>query len=115
MKLKFKNTETEYDVNFKRIASNVVQLLGEFPIETTGFTLSREGKSDNWDYSNFTTVYREIEGGVQFSNDGSVYVEPEEIEVQPEPTYDGVTLEEVSEKVDMLTDCVLEMSIMVYE
>lgn len=72
MKLKFKNSEKEYEVKFKRISSNVVQLLGEFPIQTDGFTLSREGHNDNWDYSDYTTVYREVEGGVQFSNDGSV-------------------------------------------
>nr|DAQ56270.1 MAG TPA: protein of unknown function (DUF4376) [Caudoviricetes sp.] len=34
------------------------------------------GESDDWSYEAYNTVYREIEGGVQFSNNGSVYVEP---------------------------------------
>lgn len=68
--------EEIYLVEFKS-DGNIVELKGDFPIKTTGFTLSRIGQNDNWDYSTYTTIYREIEGGVQFSNDGSVYVEPE--------------------------------------
>lgn len=82
-----KSNEEIYLIEFKS-DSNVVELKGDFPIKTTGFTLSRIGQNDNWDYSTYTTIYREIEGGVQFSNDGSVYVEQE--------TYIP-TLEEVKE------------------
>ena len=74
-----KSNEEIYLIEFKS-DNNIVELKGNFPIKTTGFTLSRIGKNDNWDYSTYTTVYREIEGGVQFSNDGSVYIEPEPIE-----------------------------------
>lgn len=83
--LKYTGLKTEYRVEFRKLAENVVQLLGDFPVKEKGFTLSREGQEDNWDYSGFTTVYREIEGGVQFSNDGSVYVAPPEPEPVPEP------------------------------
>ena len=72
MILKYLNDTTEYEVEFKKKTSNVVEIIGEFPIQTDGFTLSRQGHNDNWDYSAYTTVYREVEGGVQFSNDGSV-------------------------------------------
>lgn len=78
--------EEIYLVEFKS-NNNIVELKGNFPIKTTGFTLSRIGQNDNWDYSTYTTIYREIEGGVQFSNDGSVYVEPEPV---PEPELEEV-------------------------
>lgn len=78
---KEKSNEEIYLIEFKS-DSNIVELKGDFPIKKTGFTLSRIGQNDNWDYSTYTTIYREIEGGVQFSNDGSVYVEQELEEVK---------------------------------
>lgn len=39
-----------------------------------GFTLSRIGKDDVWDYSGYSTVYLQIDGGAQFSNNGSVFI-----------------------------------------
>lgn len=66
-----------YPINFNLISDNIVELKGDFPIRTDGFTLSRPEHDDNWDYSAYTTVYREIDGGAQFSNDGSVYTEVE--------------------------------------
>ena len=80
----FEETEVEteiveiekYPVEFRKISENIIELNGDFPIQTDGFMLSRENMDDKWDYSGFTTVYREIDGGCQFSNDGSVYVEP---------------------------------------
>lgn len=89
-----KSNEEIYLIEFKS-DSNIVELKGDFPIKTTGFTLSRIGQNDNWDYSTYTTVYREIEGGVQFSNDGSVYVEPQPT---PDPEPYVPTLEEVRER-----------------
>ena len=82
MILKYKNEETTYYVEFKKISKNIVEIKGDFPIKDVGFTLSREDKNDNWDYLLYTTVYKKNEGGAQFSNDESVYVEP----VIPEPT-----------------------------
>lgn len=76
MQLQYQNDNSIYEVKFKKINKNVVQISGDFPIQTDGFTLSREEYEDNWDYSEFTTIYREVENGCQFSNDGSVYVEP---------------------------------------
>lgn len=81
-----------YQISFKTIAKNIVQIAGDFPVKTSGFTLAREGKEEVLgDYSDYTTVYREIEGGVQFSNDGSTWAEPE----PPEPYIP--TLDEVKE------------------
>ena len=76
MILKYKNEETTYDVEFKKISKNIVEIKGNFPIKDVGFTLSRPGMNDNWDYSEFITVYNEVDSGAQFSNDGSVYVVP---------------------------------------
>lgn len=95
--MKYLGLKTEYEVNFGRISENIVQLLGNFPAKEKGFTLSRKEKEDAWDYSNYSTVYREIDGGVQFSNDGSVYVAPPEPEPEPEPEPYVPTLEEVKE------------------
>lgn len=74
--LKYINDSAIYQVEFSKISDNVCQIKGDIPIKTNGFTLSRMGESDDWNYEAYNTVYREIEGGVQFSNNGSVYVEP---------------------------------------
>lgn len=84
-----------YPVEFSAISNNVIELKGAFPVLTDGFYLSRPDYDDNWDYSAYTTVYREIDGGVQFSNDGSIY-EPPEPEPDPEP-YEP-TLEEIKDQ-----------------
>ena len=64
-----------YEVEFDR-NEHVVTLKGDFPIKTTGFYLSQPGKINDLNYTTFKTVYRVIAGGVQFSDDGSVWVEP---------------------------------------
>lgn len=64
-----------YEVEFDR-NEHVVTLKGDFPIKTTGFYLSQPGKINDLNYTAFKTVYRVIAGGVQFSDDGSVWVEP---------------------------------------
>lgn len=98
LKLKYIGSNTLYDVKFSRISANVVQVLGNLPFEDKGFNLSREGKEDPWNYPEYTTLYREIEGGLQFSSDGSVYVEPQKPEPAPEPEPYIPTLEEVKEE-----------------
>lgn len=99
LKLKYIGDEESYDVEFRTVANNIVELVGNFPINDTGFTLSRAEHEDNWDYAGYTTVYRKIEGGVQFSNDGSVYVEPEQPSEPDTPNYEPYvpTLDEVKE------------------
>lgn len=90
--------EIEYDVLFSRAGPNVVQLLGDFPIKEGGFILSRSEKKDGWDYTGYSTIYKEIEGGALFSNDGTVYMEPEKPEPDiPEPEPYIPTLDEIKE------------------
>ena len=92
LKMKYIGLKTEYDVEFSNLTKNLVQVKGDVPAKTNGFTLSRPGKNDGWDYSAFTTIYREMDGVIQFSNDGSVYVPPDPT---PEPEPYVPTLEEV--------------------
>lgn len=92
LSLRYLNKKAIYKISFSKISQNVVQILGDIPIKTNGFMLSKDdGKVWNGNYSDYTTVYREVEGGVQFSNDGSTWVEPK----PPEPYVP--TLEEVQE------------------
>lgn len=95
--LKYLNDTESYQVSYSSISPNIEQITGDFPVKTDGYTLSREGKQDNWDHSGFTTVYREIEGGIQFSSDGSVYVAPPDPEPVTPPEPYVPTLEEVKE------------------
>ena len=96
LNMNYINSTEKYAVNFKNISSNIIEIKGDFPIQTNGIQISRDKMPDDiWDYSDYTTIYREIEGGVQFSNDGSVYVEPEPA---PEPEPYVPTLEEVQEQ-----------------
>ena len=96
LNMNYINSTTKYAVNFKTISANIIEIKGDFPIQTDGIQISREKKPDDvWDYSDYTTIYREIEGGVQFSNDGSAYVEPEPT---PEPEPYVPTVEEVRER-----------------
>lgn len=95
LNMRYAKEQTVYEVGFRKISNHVIELEGDFPIKTKGFTLSRDESDDKWDYKKFKTVYRKIDGGVQFSDDGSVYVAPPEPEPIPEPEPYVPTLEEV--------------------
>lgn len=92
--LKYIGDEKQYLISFHIVNKNIVELQGDFPIKTDGFMLSRDGEEWNGDYSDYTTVYRQIDDRVQFSNNGSVYIPPEPIS-EPEPYVP--TLEEVQD------------------
>lgn len=83
--MRYTGSKTDYEVDFRRITPHVVQIIGDIPVKDKGFTLSRDESDDGWDYRRFKTVYRKIDGGIQFSDDGSVYVAPPEPEPVPEP------------------------------
>ena len=101
MQLQYQKDNSIYEIKFKKISKNIVEIKGDFPVKEDGFTLSRLNMNDNWDYSLYTTVYREVEGGVQFSNDGSVYVE-HEIPEPPEPTPEELAEIEERERVEAI-------------
>jgi hypothetical protein len=95
LNLRYTGEKTRYPVSFKKI-NNIVQIMGDFPIKTKGFVLTRidDENAFTGDYSGYTTIYREIEGGVQFSDDGSTYVAPTPSEPLQEP---APTLEDIQE------------------
>lgn len=100
LNMKYVGSKTVYEVEFCKVSARIVELRGDFPAKDKGFTLSRNESEDEWDYKRFKTVYRKIEGGVQFSDDGSVYVAPPEPEPIPEPyvpTLDEVKAAKVQE------------------
>ena len=105
MILKYQNEETTYDVEFKKISKNIVEIKGDFPIKDVGFTLSRPDMNDGWAYSSYTTIYKELDNGVQFSNDGSVYVEP----VIPTPTAEELAEIEERERVSAIQNEINEL------
>ena len=74
LELKYIGESISYPISFRNLSETICQITGDFPVKAGGFTLSRIGKDDAWDYSGYATVYRQIEGGAEFSNDGSVFV-----------------------------------------
>lgn len=75
--LKYSGEKTGYEVLFKSVNSHVVQITGYFPVKQKGFMLYRDGVEEPLgDYSDYKTVYREVEQGAQFSDDESVYAAP---------------------------------------
>jgi hypothetical protein len=91
LKLKYCDHEVMYLVGFDLVDQHIIRLIGDLPANTSGFSLSRDGHDDNWDYSSYKTIYRQGEGFIEYSNDGSVYIQPDpspEVPVQPEPSVD---------------------------
>ena len=84
LNLKYIGSEDFYQVSFKSNNKSLVTITGDFPVKRKGFKLykTEDGKPLG-DYSSFVTIYKELENGAMFSNDGSVYVEPEVIEPVP--------------------------------
>lgn len=97
--LTYLGEDIRHVVEVELISDHVVQVTGtDLPVKICGFYLSRLDIDDKWDYLNFKTVYRVIDNGVQYSDDGSEYVAPPEPEppVPPLPPTPP-TLEEVQE------------------
>lgn len=90
----FINRKTPAQGEVRRLGENLIQIKGDFAKNTSGFYLMTESGSIYGKYEDFTTLYREIEGGFVLSNDGSVYVDPEPV---PDPEPYEPSLEEVQE------------------
>lgn len=74
MQIQYIKTKDIYAIeSIKQINDNVVQVNGDLPIQEYGFMLSEDGVTFDGDYSHYRTIYRTIEGGAQFSNNGNVY------------------------------------------
>lgn len=76
IKIKYNDSDIFHEVEFSRTV-NTVTLEGDIPVSTSGFTTWRtDGTTQLRDFSDFKTVYRKGEDFIEYSNDGSTYVEP---------------------------------------
>ena len=82
IKIKYNNQENFEEVTFSKIG-NIVSLKGATE-NSSGFKTYRLTGEQLGDFSDFTTTYRLLDDEVQYSNDGSIWVEPEPYEPTPE-------------------------------
>jgi len=101
IKIKYNNSSQMISCEFRVIDENVCYIIGSNVENTSGFKTYDEEDHELGDWSQYTTVYRVLEDGIQYSNDGSVYVVPvEDISIKVEfdedvaqiPTSVNVTL-----------------------
>ena len=95
MKILFNNKEEMLDCEIKFINNNVVELLN-VEQNLSGFKIYNESDELLGDYSDYTTLYKDLIDGYQLSNDGSVYVEPEPIP-EYKPTLDEIKEQKIQE------------------
>ena len=118
------NDGKEVVASFEKPSENIVSI-GNTNVNTSGFKAYRESDSlFLGDYSDYTTVYKEDNEKISYSNDGSVYVEPEVPEFDETAAEDIVSepltpAEEAAnmsleERVTQCEECILELSSVVY-
>lgn len=118
------NDGKEVVASFEKPSENIVSI-GNTNVNTSGFKAYRESDSlFLGDYSDYTTVYKEDNEKISYSNDGSVYVEPEVPEFDKTASKDIVSepltpAEEaanmsLAERVTQCEECILELSSVVY-
>ena len=111
IKIKFNGTDEFQEAGFTRINDHVIELYGVTKAPS-GFTTWRmDGVTQLGDFSGYTTVYRAFDNAVQLSDDGSVYVKPEQGE--PKPTQEE-RIKKLENQNETLLQCILEMSEIVY-
>ena len=82
IKIKYNNSSVFEEVTFSK-TDNIVSLKGATE-NNSGFTTYRMSGEQLGDFSDFTTTYKLLDDEVQYSNDGSVWVEPKPYEPTPE-------------------------------
>ena len=75
IKIKYNNSNVFEEVTFTRLSNNIVSLKGGTE-NNGGFKTYRMNGEQLGDFSDYTTTYRLLDDEVQYSNDGSVWVEP---------------------------------------
>lgn len=97
----FLDREKAVKAEVQKLSAHTIQITTDEPVNTSGFRLVTDEGDVYGVYEDYTTLYREIEGGFILSNDGSVYQEPEpqpEPEVKPfEPTLKELQESKVTE------------------
>ena len=66
VRVQFKGDNRMYTAEFKSISSNVVQLTGNIPRNTSGFRVHRLNGDFLGDYSDYTEIVGEVKNGLQF-------------------------------------------------
>ena len=79
IKIKFNDKENFEEVEFSR-NENIITLKGLTEVNNSGFKTYRMSGEQLGDFSDYTTTYHVLDDEVQYSNDGSVWVEPEPYE-----------------------------------
>ena len=82
IKIKYNNSNIFEEVTFSK-TDNIVTLKGATE-NNSGFKTYRLSGEPLGDFSDYTTTYRLLDNEVQYSNDGSTWVEPEPYEPTPE-------------------------------
>lgn len=108
--IKFTNSPVKLPATFSRTSAHIITLTGITEPNTSGFsTWRRDGETQLGDFSGYTTLYRKLDDGIQLSDDGSVWVEPEPL---PEPEPAGPTqldrIEAQAMYTAMMTDTLLQ-------
>ena len=82
IKIKYNNSNIFEEVTFSK-TGNIVSLKGATE-NNSGFKTYRMSGEQLGDFSDYTTTYRLLDDEVQYSNDGSVWTEPQPYEPTPE-------------------------------
>lgn len=76
--IQYKDSAEKIPVTFQRTDEHVVTLRGSKEPNASGFLTYRlDGETQLGDFSDYRTIYRVTEDSVSYSNDGSVWQEPE--------------------------------------
>ena len=75
IKIKYNNSRVFEEVTLSRLSNNIVSLKGTSE-NNSGFKTYRLNGEQLGDFSDYTTTYRIKDNEIQYSNDGSVWVEP---------------------------------------
>ena len=77
IKVRFNNEKVFRDAEFDIVSGKIVQLVGNIEANTSGFGIYHNNMLIG-DYSKYTTIYKQVDGGYQFSRDGSSTIKPVE-------------------------------------
>ena len=92
IKIKFNDKENFEEVEFSR-NENIITLKGITTENNSGFKTYRMSGEQLGDFSDYTTTYRILDDEVQYSNDGSVWSEPEPYEPTVEDRINTLKIE----------------------
>lgn len=114
IEIKYNGSQEMHSVSFAK-NGHVITLEGITKVDTSGFTTWRmDGVTQLGDFSEFNTVYRVLDDAVQYSDDGSVWKDPEYPPQEEDKPTQEERIAQLEQQNAMLTECILEMSGMLY-